>query len=129
MFRLRNAVMAVAMGMGVMGCAFSGFNVAHYSIWHCDECDDFPTPAYGPGYSMTPGTYTGPPARDSAGPNQPSTATPDLGSVPPPQQQPDGPAPATTITPPTPPAATRTDALPSMPAVGRNNLPNPATNP
>ena len=35
MLRLRNAVMAVAMGMGVMGCAFSSSNVAHYSIWHC----------------------------------------------------------------------------------------------
>jgi hypothetical protein len=112
MLKLRNAVMAVAMGMGVMGCAFSGSNIAHYSIWHCSECDDFPTPAYGPGYSMAPGTYTGPTARDSAGSNQPSTATSDSGSVPPPQQQPDGAATSTTITPPTPPAATPTDALP-----------------
>ena len=138
MLRLRNAVMAVAMGMGVMGCS-SPSNIGHYSIWHCSECDDFPTPAYGPGYSMMPGTYTGPTARDSAGsnqpstasPNQPSTATPNSGSAPPPQQQPDGaaPAPSTTITPPTPPAASPTDALPSSPATDRNNLPNPANNP
>ncbi len=58
MVRLRNAVMAIALGTGVMGCALSQSHVAHYSIWHCDECDDFPTPAYGPGYSMMPGTYT-----------------------------------------------------------------------
>ena len=42
MVRLRNAVMAVALGTGVMGCGFSQSNIAHYSIWHCDECDDFP---------------------------------------------------------------------------------------
>jgi hypothetical protein len=126
MRRLRHAIIAVVMGMGVNGCAFSSSNVAHYSIWHCSECDDFPTPAYGPGYSMVPGTYTGPTARDSAGSNQPSTATPNSGSVPLPQQQPDGAATSTTITPPTPPAATPTDALP---AAGRSNLPNPATNP
>jgi hypothetical protein len=133
MLRLRKSVMAVGMGigmgMGMMGCTFSTSNIAHYSIWHCDECDDFPTPAYGPGYSMVPGTYTGPTARDSATANQPSTATPNSGSAPPPRQQPDGAAPPTTITPPTPPAATPTDTLPSVPGADRNNLPNPATNP
>ncbi len=42
MMKLRNAVMAVALGTGVMGCSF-----AHWSIYHCDECDDFPMPAQG----------------------------------------------------------------------------------
>ncbi len=59
MVRLRNVVMAVALGTGAMGCALSQSHVARYSIWHCDECDDFPTPTYGPGNSMMPGTYTG----------------------------------------------------------------------
>ncbi len=129
MLRLRNAVMALAMGVCGIGCAFSSSNVAHYSIWHCDECDDFPTPAYGPGYSMVPGTYTGPTDRESAGSNQPSTAIPDSGSVLPPQQQPSGAGPSRTITPPAPPPATRTDALPSSPASRLNDLPNPAANP
>ena len=70
MVRLRNAAMAVALGTSVVGCALTGSSpshVAHYSIWHCDECDDFPTPAYGPGYSMVPGSYTQPPAANHAG--------------------------------------------------------------
>ena len=79
MVRLRNAVMAVALGTGAMGCRPSQSHVAHYSIWHCDECDDFPTPAYGPGYSMMPGTYTGAPARESPG-VQPAGEMVPLGS-------------------------------------------------
>jgi hypothetical protein len=105
MVRLRNAVMAVALGTGVMGCAFSQPNLGHYSIWHCDDCDDFPMPAYGPGYSMMPGTYTRPPAQGSLDPKQPANGASDSESVAPPQQLPASvPAPATT-TPPTPPAA------------------------
>ena len=105
MVRLRYAVMAVALGTGVMGCALSQSHVAHYSIWHCDECDDFPTPAYGPGNTMMPGTYTGAPPRDRPEANQPGNSTPDLGAVPPPTQ----PAATTPLpaapTPPTPPSA------------------------
>jgi hypothetical protein len=86
MIRLRNVVMAVALGTGVMGCALSQSHVAHYSIWHCDECDDFPTPAYGPGNTMMPGTYTGQVPRDRPEPNQPTNVTSDPGNVPPPQQ-------------------------------------------
>ena len=111
MARLRDAVMVVALGTGVMGCAFSQSqsHVAHYSIWHCDECDNFPTPAYGPNFSMMPGSYTSPPAQDSLDSKRPATAfgagTANSGSVPQPQQMPTStPAPAT-ITPPTPPAA------------------------
>ena len=86
MVRLRNAVMAVALGTGVMGCTLSGSQtrIAHYSIWHCDECDDFPTPAYGPGYSMMPGSYTRPPAQGSVEPKQPANGATDSGSVAPP---------------------------------------------
>ncbi len=101
MVRVRHAVMAVALGTGAMGCALtqSPSNVAHYSIWHCDECDDFPTPAYGPGYSMMPGTYTRPPSQNSPGPTAATNGTGDAGAVPPPQQTP-------ASTPPPPPAAT-----------------------
>ena len=50
MVRLRDAVMAVALATGGVGCAT-----------FCDECDDFPSPGGPGGYSMMPGTYTGPP--------------------------------------------------------------------
>ena len=50
MVRLRDAVMAVALATGGVGCAT-----------FCDECDDFPMPGGPGGYSMMPGTYTGPP--------------------------------------------------------------------
>src|SRR5277367_1996144 len=90
MVRLRHAVMAVVLGTGATGCTLSGYqpHVAHYSIWHCDECDDFPTPAYGPGYSMMPGTYTGPPPRDSLESNRSATGAADPGSIPPSQLPP-----------------------------------------
>ncbi len=125
MVRLRNAVMAVALGTGVMGCAFSQSqsHVAHYSIWHCDECDDFPMPAYGPGFSMMPGTYTRPPAQGSLDPKQSANGAADSDSVPPPQQLPASMPPS--ATPPTPPAASPglgADARP--PAAGGARLPN-----
>jgi hypothetical protein len=107
MVRVRHAVMAVVLGTGAMGCALtqSPSNVAHYSIWHCDECDDFPTPAYGPGYSMMPGSYT--PVQGQKSPeSKPATNSGlDSGAVPPPEQAP-APIPLpTTTTPPQPPAA------------------------
>jgi hypothetical protein len=105
MVRVRNALMAVALGTGAMGCAISQPNLGHYSIWHCDECDDFPTPAYGPDSSMYPGTYTGAPARDRPESSQPATNGTDMGSVPPPAQQPAASTPLETATPPLPPAA------------------------
>jgi hypothetical protein len=125
MVRLRNAVMAVALGTGAMGCAFSQSNVAHYSIWHCDECDDFPAPAYGPGFSMMPGTYTGPPAQDSLESNKPANAAPAAGSVPLPQQ-PQGPAtpPATPTLPLPPAAAPGQGADARQPAAGATGLPS-----
>jgi hypothetical protein len=119
MVRLRNAVMAVALGTGAMGCAFSQPNLAHFSIWHCDECDDFPMPAQGSGDSMMPGTYTGPPARDRPESTQPTNSG-GVGSVPPPQQPAD-PTPPATTTPPTPPAA-----LPGQEAAPRPDAAGPA---
>ncbi len=88
MVRLRSAVMAVAIGTGVMGCAVSGSHVAHYSIWHCDECDDFPTPAYGPGDSMMPGTYTGSGGREPLNGTQPGVSDMDPSVVPPAERVP-----------------------------------------
>jgi len=100
MVRLRNAVMAMALGAGVMGCSF-----AHYSLFHCDTCDDFPTPAYGPGYSMAPGTYTGPPIQNSLESNRPASSTPSSGINPSAAEPSASTPPATSPTPPPPPAA------------------------
>lgn len=47
MFRLRDAVAAVALISCGTGCAT-----------FCDECDDFPVPGR---YAAIPGSYTGPP--------------------------------------------------------------------
>jgi hypothetical protein len=107
MVRFRHLVVAVALGTGVMGCALSQSpsHIARYSIWHCDECDDFPMPAYGPGYSMMPGTYTRPPAQESLEPKQQASSAADSGSVPPPQQMPASTPAGATTTPPTPPLA------------------------
>jgi hypothetical protein len=71
MMKLRNTVMAVALGMGVMGCSF-----AHWSIYHCSECDDFPMPAQASNNPMMPGTYTGPPPKDMTGSSPPATTAP-----------------------------------------------------
>jgi hypothetical protein len=109
MVRLRNAAMAVALGSGVMGCASSKSQsqslFARTSIWHCDECDDFPTPAYGPGYSMAPGSYTRPPAQESLESKPPATGAADSGDVSSPPQLPASTPPPTTETPPPTPGA------------------------
>ena len=60
MSKLRYTLMAVVLGTGVMGCSFT-----HWSVYHCDDCDDFPMPAQGMAGAMMPGTYTGPPPQDS----------------------------------------------------------------
>ena len=105
MVRLRNAVMTMVLGTGVAGCGFSHSGIAHYSIWHCDECDDFPTPGYGPDFSMMPGTYTGPTPRDSVEPNRPPNSAPPAGSAAPAAQPGASTTQPTTTTPPPPPAA------------------------
>src|SRR5262245_13573236 len=63
MVRLRNALSAVMLAAGVVGCSHT-HDYAHFSIWHCSACDDFPVPSYGHN-TMTPGSYTGPPAQGS----------------------------------------------------------------
>jgi hypothetical protein len=122
MVRLRNAVMTAALfGTGMTGCSFTHQGIAHYSIWHCDECDDFPTPGYGPGYSMMPGTYTGPPARESLESNVPPTSAPAPGSAAPaaPLVQPRPPlTPAPVVTPPPPPDAAPDQGADARPPAG-----------
>ena len=101
MVRLRNALMAVVLGTGLAGCTF-----AQGSLFHCDSCDDFPAPAYGPGYSMMPGTYT----RSGGAPGSTDSSRPADETVPSNPLQPSGAMPgmtppANTNTPPAPPAA------------------------
>jgi hypothetical protein len=103
MVRLRNVAAVFMLATGLAGCASGHWpSIAHFSIWHCDSCDDFPTPAYGPGYSMMPGTYTGgPPTTSSSGAARPADAMP---AAPPGTAVPAATtAPAATTTPPTPP--------------------------
>jgi hypothetical protein len=107
MARLRNVVMAVVLVTGVMGCRF-----AHWSPFHCDGCDDFPAPAYGPDFSMMPGSYTGLPPSDSAKPNGTGASTAPTGAG---ASQPVEEAPPPAPTPPTPPTA-----APGMGAAARN---------
>jgi hypothetical protein len=114
MASLRTTVIVMALGAGVSGCSF-----AHWSPFHCDSCDDFPAPTYGPGNSMMPGTYTGPPPRDTgdAGPMTEgvpgSAGAPAAGGAPaastPAPTQPEGPAP-------TPPAVPGPGADAAAPA-------------
>ena len=114
MVRLRNVLMAVALGAGVVGCSHPP-TYAHWSLFHCSECDDFPTPAYGPNYSMTPGSYSGPKSENK--PDASRMTTPSSSNVPPPNNEAIEPppnerpiaqpvSPNTTPTPPTPPAMT-----------------------
>ena len=93
MVRLRDAVMAVALATGGVGCAT-----------FCDECDDFPMPGGPGGYSMMPGTYTGPPMNASPAAGSGRAATPGQGSTPAPGAAPATSAPAGEAAP-TPPAA------------------------
>lgn len=77
MVRLRNALVMAAITVGGFGCSHfhggNGHDYAHWSIFHCSECDDFPAPAYGPGGSMMPGSYSGTEPTSSASTR---TATP-----------------------------------------------------
>ncbi len=78
MVRLRNALLIVGLAAVGFGCSHfhggSGHDYAHWSIFHCTECDDFPAPAYGPGGSMMPGSYSGPES-SSAASTRPATPT------------------------------------------------------
>ena len=104
MVRLRNAVMAFVLATGMTGCSAlhgEGNWFGHWSPWHCDTCDDFPAPAYGPNYSLAPGSYTGPLASGSGTTEsgEPAASTPPAGAAP------GATPPATITTPPTPPNA------------------------
>jgi hypothetical protein len=105
MVRLRNAMLALMMATGLTGCsALSALHgggdwMARWSIFHCDTCDDFPAPTYGPGFSMMPGTYTGSAAPGSTSGAQPAASNPPAGAMP-------GTTPPPAITtPPLPPSA------------------------
>jgi hypothetical protein len=80
MVRLRNLLTALTLATGMMGCSHT-HDYAHWSIFHCSACDDFPMPAYGPGYSMMPGTYAGPPAQNQ--PSSTGTMVPPSSNAPP----------------------------------------------
>jgi hypothetical protein len=112
MVRLRNVLMAVALGTAVAGCSHPP-TYAHWSLFHCSECDDFPTPSYGPNYSMAPGGYSGPASENK--PDASRMTTPSSSNVPapnnesivtPPEERPITPPGTPNATPPTPPAAT-----------------------
>jgi hypothetical protein len=100
MVRLRYVVTALALGTCAMGCSFS-----HLSLFHCDECDDFPTPAYGPGYSMAPGSYTGAPEGNALDSNRAPGSAPSPAANPPAARPGTSSAPENAPTPPPPPAA------------------------
>ena len=130
MVRLRNAAMAIVLGSGVMGCAFSqSQSQSHggrYSILHCDECDDFPTPAYGPGYTMMPGSYTRLPGQESSESKQPATGAVDSGSVPAPPQMPNStPPPRIETPPPSPSTPPGRGADTRQPVSGDSGMPTP----
>ena len=115
MVRFRNAVIALVLASGMTGCSAihgTGNWVGHWSIFHCDSCDDFPAPAYGPGYSMMPGTYTGGPMPGLSGADKPPASTPPAGPGANPSAMPGMipgmTPPAANTTPPSPPAATPT---------------------
>ena len=119
MVRLRNALMAVALATGAGGCSHPQ-TYAHWSIFHCSECDDFPTPAYGPENSMMSGTYSGPAPTQNA-PSTSRPTTPASSNVPAPNNEAIEPPPNER---PIDPSAT-TPAAESRP----NSPANPATNP
>jgi hypothetical protein len=101
MVRLRNTVIAVVLATGVMGCAHI-HDYAHWSIFHCSACDDFPMPSYGPGYSMAPGSYAGPPPQSA--PSSTREMTPPSSNRPPENPESAVPTEPATTTPTPPPA-------------------------
>lgn len=112
MVRFRNALLTVALAAGAFGCAHGDgshrHDYAHWSIFHCSECDDFPTPGFGQQGSIVPGSYSGGPVESNTATSRMSTPTssnapvvsPEA-AVPPTDERPAEAAP----TPPVPPAA------------------------
>jgi len=91
MARFRDAVLAVALATGGVGCAT-----------FCDECDDFPVPGGPGGYALMPGSYAGGPL--SAAPDTGPAGSPSPAPAP---SRPAAGAPAgeAAPTPPAPPPA------------------------
>ncbi|MGZ3337971.1 MAG: hypothetical protein ACXVBV_21885, partial [Isosphaeraceae bacterium] len=69
MARFRDAVLAVALATGGVGCTT-----------FCDECDDFPVPGGPGGYALMPGSYAGGPL--SAAPETGPAGSPAPAPVP-----------------------------------------------
>ncbi len=118
MAKLRNAVLAVALATGGVGCAT-----------FCDECDDFPVPGGPGGYALQPGSYAGGPLSSTpdtapvGGPIQtPATSSPSRPTT-------GDPARSAAPTPPAPPAAgPGQDAIANPPAPdAANATPAPTT--
>ena len=114
MVRLRNAIGIIAMAAGVCGCAqdhqlYKATGYHHWSVFHCGECDDFPTPAYGPNYSMAPGSYSGPHPESEASSRM---GTPTSSNVPAPNYEAVATPPDERLVPPTPAAPPATPENP-----------------
>ena len=94
MARFRDAVLAVALATGGVGCAT-----------FCDECDDFPVPGGPGGYALMPGSYAGGPL--SAAPDTGPAGSPSPAPAPSSPSRPAAGAPAgeAAPTPPAPPPA------------------------
>ncbi len=94
MTKLRKAVLAIAVAAAPTGCShLQDIPPSHWSIFHCSECDDFPTPAYGPNFTTERGTYTGP---DASGPSlsEEMPTSSGVANPTPPGLDPNAPAPA-----------------------------------
>ena len=94
MARFRDAVLAVALATGGVGCTT-----------FCDECDDFPVPGGPGGYALMPGSYAGGPL--SAAPDTGPAGSPVPAPAPSSPARPSTGAPSgeAAPTPPVPPAA------------------------
>jgi len=119
MARLRDAVLAVALATGGVGCAT-----------FCDECDDFPVPGGPGGYAMMPGSYAGGPL--SAAPDTAPAGPPVLGTAPSTPARPTTSVPRgeAATTPPAPPPASPaqdTGANPPAPDGAASAAPTPTT--
>jgi len=113
MARFRDAVLAVALATGSVGCAT-----------FCDECDDFPVPGGPGGYAMMPGSYAGGPL--SAAPDTAPAGAPVPGPGPSSPSRPAAGVPAGDAAPP-PPTAPAAGANPPAPNGAASAAPAPTT--
>ncbi len=113
MARFRDAVLAVALATGGVGCAT-----------FCDECDDFPVPGGPGGYAMMPGSYAGGPL--SAAPDTAPAGAPVPGPGPSSPSRPAAGVPAGDAAPP-PPTAPAAGVNPPAPNGAASAAPAPTT--